>query len=181
MRCELVRESRARSFWGNEALRVGPWHQGVDVFGLMASGNAYEQVPQVSVGLDTVHFAGADQASKAAQRPAAVPAARPGARGQICPDPRPAPNVCIDCRRIRPMAAHDRPVAWPYAGADHSALRPPHSRPPGARRFSGDNTARGARLICSHNSLLFRFNMPPRSATVTPKQGPGIALVADGP
>lgn len=46
-------------------MRVGPWHEGVDIFREMTIGQADEEISQVGVGFAAIHFAAADQAGKA--------------------------------------------------------------------------------------------------------------------
>ena len=65
----------------------------------------------------------------------------------IGPDPALLHALAKLSRRIRPGAAYDRQAAWPYAGADDSALRPPRGRPrQECSEFRGDIAARGARV-----------------------------------
>ena len=53
-------------------LGMGPWHQRVDVLGEVTVGDADEEVAQVSIRLDAIHFAGADQAGEAGPVAAAL-------------------------------------------------------------------------------------------------------------
>ena len=53
-------------------LGMGPWHQRVDVLGEVTVGDADEEVAQVSIRLDAIHFAGADQAGEACPVPATL-------------------------------------------------------------------------------------------------------------
>ena len=53
-------------------LGMGPWHQRVDVLGEGTVGDAGEEVAQVSIGLDAIHLAGADQAGEACPVPATL-------------------------------------------------------------------------------------------------------------
>lgn len=43
---------------------MGPWHQGINVFGEVAVCETGEEVAQIGVGLNAVHFTSADQAGK---------------------------------------------------------------------------------------------------------------------
>lgn len=53
---ELTEEYLTSSLWGRDAGGIGPWHQGIDVFGEVAVCEADEEVAQIGVGLNAVHF-----------------------------------------------------------------------------------------------------------------------------
>lgn len=61
MSCELIEESRTSSLSGAGPLRIGPWHEGVDIFGEMTVCEADEEIAQIGVGLNAVHLAASDQ------------------------------------------------------------------------------------------------------------------------
>ena len=61
----LVEDYETRSLRGINLLGASPRHHDVNVTSEMASGQFREQIAQIRIGFDTVHFAGADQAGEA--------------------------------------------------------------------------------------------------------------------